>query len=319
MELSSTSFSLWFSLSKVIHALGNLALALSENDGLWILDNTSAVRVSNEILFVLDNNFNDKVVGNAVRAIGHLGSILIFFGENQSVVDIVNALSDRVARTVSVASHHDQAMMTWAERSSAKKHGWGACHSLGRMFHAITDEEPPMVDALRNGVVQLSQCLSQARTLSEKVVLASMAALLGLKPSCLMHVLGDSDVLGEALVGVCTLVLSENSNTRFVRQGEPLLAHLLSCASANDAAVFLKSNEASPTILNNLYLWMVEREMDGRAFEAFALALQRPLITTRTDVSLEQHFASRALMQYKKDHRTKIEFDENRDEGEDEL
>jgi hypothetical protein len=64
-----------------------------------------------------------------------------------------------------------------------------------------------------------------------------------------------------------------------------------------DASMILKSEEISKAILEYLYEWMVERCMDGRTFEVFALALQRPGL--RVDVSLEQRFASRAVQQYK--------------------
>jgi hypothetical protein len=64
-----------------------------------------------------------------------------------------------------------------------------------------------------------------------------------------------------------------------------------------DASILLKSEEISKAIIEYLYEWMVEYGMDGRTFEVFALALQRPGL--RVDVSLEQRFASRALQQYK--------------------
>jgi hypothetical protein len=303
----------------VIYALGNLALAVIENGGYWIIEDGWSVSVATDILIVMDTS-NDKVVGNAIRSIGHFGSILMFFGKSQIVVNILNALSFCIARTVAVAYHEDRAAMTWKERSSAKKHGWGACHSLGRIFHAVAHDDPAMNDALRRGVEQLSQCILRANALSEKVVLASMAALRELKPTWLDHIVGKSWMLGDALAGVCILVFREHSNPKFVQQGDLLLSYLLPGASITDAAAVLRNEEVSRPILDSLYLWMVDHEMEGRAFDIFALALQRPGLAARNDVSLEQRFASRALMQYKKlVHVVSLERDDDEDRGDDEL
>ena len=73
---------------------------------------------------------------------------------------------------------------------------------------------------------------------------------------------------------------------------------MLSSASILDANIVLKRDDFSRSTLDFLYGWMVENDVEGRAFEIFAFALQRPGLLS--DVSLEQNFASRALQQYKK-------------------
>ena len=71
-------------------------------------------------------------------------------------------------------------------------------------------------------------------------------------------------------------------------------------ASISDAYVLIKSEDVNKATLAFLYEWMVEKFVgDGRVFEIFALAFQRPGL--RLDcVSLEQNFASRATQLYKK-------------------
>lgn len=66
-----------------------------------------------------------------------------------------------------------------------------------------------------------------------------------------------------------------------------------------DACIVLKCDDISKRTLEFLYEWMVFNNIDGRAFEVFALGLQRHGL--RLDVSLENSFASRAL-QLSKSH-----------------
>ena len=282
------------------------------------MEDGSAESIAKEMLLLMDSS-DEKVVGNAIRSAGHLGSILMVSGKYYLVVNIANALSFRIARSVAVACQDEQVIMTWKERSSSTKHGWGACHSLGRIFNAMTDAIPALNNAFRRCVEQLGQCILRARTLSDKVVLGAMAALCELKPLCLVHIAGMTGMLGEPLAGVCMLTFRDHSSPKFVQQGHLLLSHLLFCATIADVAVFLKNEEVSRPMLDSLYHWMVENEMEGRTYEIFALALQAPSLASRNDVSLEQRFVSRALMQYKKKGQaTSIDRDEEL-EGEDEL
>ena len=302
---------------QVIHALGNLALTLINNGGLRVMEDGSTESITTDILLLTDSS-DDKVVGNAIRSVGHFGNILMVFGKYHVLVNIVNALSFRIARSVAIAFHDEQSTMTWKERSSSTKHGWGACHSLGRIFNAVTDDIPVMSDAFRRGIEQLIHCILRAQSLSDKVVLAAMAALRELKPLCLIDIVGKTGILGEALAGVCILVFRELSTPKFIQQGELLLSHLLLCATSVDAAVALRNEEVSRPMLDSLYHWMVDKEMEGHAFEIFELALKRLRLNSRNDVSLEQRFASRALMQDKKRQATLIACNKEH-EGEDEL
>ena len=79
------------------------------------------------------------------------------------------------------------------------------------------------------------------------------------------------------------------------------MCHILASASILDASIVLKRDDESESTLPFLYTWMVQKDLDGRAFEIFALALQRRgILLSESDVSLEQSFASRSLQQYKK-------------------
>jgi hypothetical protein len=103
-----------------------------------------------------------------------------------------------------------------------------------------------------------------------------------------------------------------------LKERQLLLLHLLISASILDAYVVLTRDDFSKPTLDFLYGWMVENDVDGRAFEIFALALQRPGLIL-SDVSLEQNFASRALQQYKKVQSSTVTNDYDVADGADEL
>ncbi len=218
---------------------------------------------------------------------------------------------------MALVSKEQPAITSWKERSAAKKHGWGACFSLGRVLASITHLEQSDLDrTLFQAVEQLVHCVQHTSFLSEKVVLAAMGSLRALKPIKLVIVTRKSGLVGEALVYCSLLLFVEGCNPRYREEGNLLLSHLLSCASFSDVAIVLKHPEISRSMLESLYQWMVEQEMEGRTFEIFALGLQRPVLSEYYDVSLEQRFASRALLQYKKEHSIELHSD---DDGGDEI
>ena len=223
---------------------------------------------------------------------------------SRCLVQVIDSLSHRVHRTLAVASIDKQIGMSWRERSAAKKHGWGACYSLGRIFDGMTTLPDSVVEqeSLLHAVEKLVRCIQREDTLrlSEKVVLAAMTSLRAMKPCQLGTISGKHGVVGEAMVGCCVFLFSEGCNLKLQQEGHPLLGHLLSCASISDATLVVKHDDITKPMLESLYGWMVEHGMEGRSFEVFALAFQRPIVSSKHDISLEQRFASRAMSQYKK-------------------
>ena len=98
---------------------------------------------------------------------------------------------------------------------------------------------------------------------------------------------------------------------------EQYLCHVLSSASIMDASIVLKRDDGSESMLSFLYTWMIQKDLDGRAFEIFALALQRRgILLSASDVSLEQSFASRSLQQYKRNNFLSLTDDSELDDAE---
>jgi hypothetical protein len=225
-----------------------------------------------------------------------------------------------------VALNEEQkADMTWKERSAAKKHGWGACHSLGLVFEGLSvqifEECKELVSACSKAVQCLVHCPCHYTALNEKVVLAAMAAMCHL-PSNFLTVRDSQEmILGNALKA-SILIFESTQDTRIdngstsrvsknkvitsklAAENENFLRHLLNSALIADAAEVLRDDRITTQTLGMLYSWMVERlQVDGlsaRAFEMFAVALQQPGRWSAS-VGLEQQFTSRALQKYKQE------------------
>ena len=76
-------------------------------------------------------------------------------------------------------------------------------------------------------------------------------------------------------------------------QVELLCEHLIDSASISDVTIAVSCEEIADSWLDNLHDWMVAKDCSARAFDAFALALQKPGLSV--PVSVERKFANRAL------------------------
>lgn len=133
-----------------------------------------------------------------------------------------------------------------------------------------------------------------------------MTALRALTPSQLTAVVGKGSLIGDGLAA-CILLLCAHSqddgvgNSKLTNEANVLFSYLLESASINDVVVAMKKEDFTKAVMNFVYTWMVEHDVDGRAFEIFAMAFQRPGLALSDHVSMAQNFASRAMLQHKKE------------------
>jgi hypothetical protein len=316
------------SRSMSIFSMGNLASALKGLNSHEVLD-ASRLHEMHKAILCSFNDVNDKVVKNAIRSVGHTSNLMVLSLEREGsdeyfsascelLVETIQSLTGKLWNTLHVALNEEQkADMTWKERSAAKKHGWGACHSLGLVFEGLSvrifEECKELVSACSKAVHCLIHCPCHYTALNEKVVLAAMSAICHL-PSNFLTLRDSQEMdLGDALK-TSILIFESTQDARIdngkvitsklATENENFLRHLLNSASIADAAEVLRDELITTQTLCMLYSWMVERlEVDGvsaRAFDIFAVALQQPGRWTAS-VGLEQQFTSRALQKYKQE------------------
>lgn len=306
--------------SMSIFSLGNLSDALKRLNAKEIIDTLSLYEIHKAILSSFGDT-NDKVVKNAIRSVGHTSNLLSLSLRHEStdehvsllcglLVETIEALTSKLWKTLHVALNEEQkAGMTWKERSAAKKHGWGACHSLGLVFEglwlSLFEDSNELAMACSKAVQCLVRCPCHHDVLNEKVVLAAMAAICQLPIEFLIQNDAHESVLGNTLK-TSILILESGSNNRRVtlkvtKQNEQFLLHLLNSASIADATIVLDDDRVTTQTLECLYSWMVEvhrlERLSARAFEVFALALQH----RSASVAFEQKFTSRALQKRKQE------------------
>ena len=121
---------------------------------------------------------------------------------------VVESLSAKVDR----ANSHTESNLSWKQRSIAKKHGWGACNAVRRIFScqsAVREEASTGSCCLKSFQI-LVNCFDKFWTMNDKVTLSAIGAMLALDSKSLTQVAGRSGVIGNA-ISICTLRLFEVS------------------------------------------------------------------------------------------------------------
>eukprot|EP00934_Nitzschia_sp_Nitz4_P004051 Nitzschia sp. Nitz4//scaffold122_size67431//53195//56308//NITZ4_006094-RA/size67431-augustus-gene-0.59-mRNA-1//-1//CDS//3329534430//4041//frame0 len=299
-----------------LFTLGNLAVSMNEFKVHDIVNDEQSFQIVDVILHSMDDD-NDKVVANAIRSSGHWGGIMAqkegsVDGADDRVVRTIHLLSKRLVQTVALSSLEKRAGLTWKERSSAKKHGWGCCNAMGTILGFAQGrvlEVLSLRDATFGSMVQLTECFKIHVSLTEKVVISVMAALRSLGPLILGRLVEKTGLIGED-IAICACLLhsslshdtrSRENNTKLVDEANKLFSYLLETATISDVVSAMKSEDFTKEVLEYVYTWMIGNQIESRAFELFALALQRQDLPLSEHVSMEQNFASRAAMLHKQE------------------
>jgi hypothetical protein len=120
---------------------------------------------------------------------------------------VVESLSEKVANAL-VAASTGKNTLSWKERSVSKKHGWGACNSLGLLLQSNAAREGVNAEACLAALQVLVDCVQQFWSLNEKIAIGAMSALGAFEPTVLSEVAGRSGLIGSALA-ICAVHLYE--------------------------------------------------------------------------------------------------------------
>ena len=244
------------------------------------------------------------------------------------VRQVIKKLSYKVEGVLTAIQGRRKSSLSWKHRSALKKHGRVASNSLTLVFKQLSS-----LDSLANetagacliAIKSLTVCIEcLGSQLDSKVLVAAMSSFLALDSTLLSAVSGRSGTVGHALVScilflapvsnillsflyqfdICLLIfvnaLTQNwekstrcSNDKVFLQTETLLKHLLDSASIQDAIVVLSCDEIADGWTDALYQWMVSKGCSPKAFDNFALAMQKSGLNVPT--SVEQKFSNRAM------------------------
>lgn len=122
---------------------------------------------------------------------------------------MLDSLSEKLSATLALVSAEKRGDLSWKQRSVAKKHGWGTCHSLAQLFQAAkVIDGRTLISSCSEVVRKLILCVEHFSSLNEKIAISAMTALLVLDPLQFAEVAGKSGLVGEALA-ICTIKLYE--------------------------------------------------------------------------------------------------------------
>lgn len=292
-----------------LFCIGNLSLSLQTAAGVMsegVASNSSLPILCTSVHKCLEDK-NDKVVGNAIRTSGHLLSLLRSSGDEGSI-----HMSDALYRctVVTLTQKLNLALdiaegkatnMSWKQRSIAKKHSWGSCHTLGVLLPCASSEKEPNRKLFLAAISQMIRCIQLARTLSEKVTAAAAAALKQTPMDMWREFSGVTTTIADGLVACLIVVYEEAKGVRAKRLSPPirndvqdLLNLFLAISSADDAISSFSNDAISPGILDFLYSWMVDKGSKSSSFDSIATALTSNVRVGEFEVSIEQRFSSRA-------------------------
>jgi len=319
--------------SMALFAIGNLALAVKEreSDNLMIpLSTTRSLCIS--VYKCLDDK-NEKVIGNAIRTIGHLVSILydqVTPQQAEACAQEMTELCRKVACKLTCKINHaindatnESTKLTWKQRSNAKRHAWGACNSLKSLFGCSYARKKENQEAFSNALSELIRCVELIQILNEKIVISALSTLTSIPPMT-WHYFGGKNVLGNGLAVCINIMYRDNnkeSNVKPILIGEirAMLLSLVNLATEADFYNCFASDDLSASMVEFLYCWMVDQKLEARIYSTVSSVFQRQSdLGDKVEMYIVQKFSSRALHEHKKENQ---EFTNSSDciEGEDEL
>lgn len=191
--------------------------------------------------------------------------------------------------------------MSWKQRSFAKKHAWGACHTLGILLHNATSGNESNRKLFILPISQMIHCIQISERLNEKVTAAAAAALKQIPMDIWTEFSGMTTIISDGLVACLVVVYEEIKGVQDTKLSSPvrndvqdLLDFFLAISSADDAISSFSNETISPGILDFLYSWMVDKGSKSSSFDSIATALTSKDRVGELEVSIEQRFSSRA-------------------------
>jgi len=318
------------SSSMALYAIGNLARILKQSPRI-LMDPLVVQKFSVILCKICKKKTSDpKMQTNAIRGTGHLVCLVYSDIDRKSayqesidisavLVQALDTLVVPVQKTISLARKEIKDNLSWKERSSIKKLGWGACHTLSLVLSTVQTSAHELDDCCVNSIhvclQTLINCVYNVECVHEKVALVAMSALCSvdlsssrLAPSfnhdrqlglgviisqCLWWIQGGGS---DADAGKMTVL-----SPKVKSQMQQLLLHFLSCCSVQDSENVLSGTLGRDRQLRFLYDWLLKQKKGSnsvaaqRAFDTFALAMQkRPDLLSTIDINLEQQFANQA-------------------------
>ena len=93
---------------------------------------------------------------------------------------VAKNLAGKIELALSDVFHSSSQQRSWKQRSHAKKHAWGACHSLAYILDSKDAREEKIREDIQSALHQMIQCVALAHEVNEKIALGAVSTLQGI-------------------------------------------------------------------------------------------------------------------------------------------
>jgi len=295
--------------SMAIFAMGNVASAMrgrSENSEIYI---PTIKKFFDPVNACLDDR-DEKVVGNAIRTIGHIAYFVYspmylssVLGENAGIPNVFSLLLSKLSSKVELAlcdaigeSSRD---FSWKQRNSAKKHAWGACMSIGTLLSFSNMTKLIQYSVIETTLNQLFRCIQLHNIVHEKISASSAASLLKLPCSLWLHCSSNCGAIGRGLATCFGFINQRADKSSILSEIKSLTKVMLSAANSEDFCIMFLNQDDIPFDIEQMYQWLVSNDMDVYIFDKISLALEHKRVRSVLDVSVAQMFLTRTRHEHK--------------------
>ena len=291
--------------SMALFAIGNIAYTTSKMKDIEELLIKLPIFNISELTFRRLTDKNDKVVGNAIRTLGHLCNLLYRPSSDLCTASYNNHLSIQfcgnaaleLSRKINLALDDVTDSLnqrSWRQRSFAKRHAWGSSQALASIVCNKFALECTNRHGIQSALNAMIRCIRYCHLVNEKIVSGSIATLSSVPIENYCSQNNFDSTCGKALA-VCLMALG-SAKVSVAHKGSiaDLMKYLLRGMNHFDVISCLNHQDLSQSNVQELYNWMVTTNMTAILFDKVAEALQ--LCQFSSDVSLLQKFKSRAEM-----------------------
>mmetsp|Transcript_17279 Transcript_17279/g.50206 ORF Transcript_17279/g.50206 Transcript_17279/m.50206 type:complete len:1201 (-) Transcript_17279:90-3692(-) len=314
--------------SMALFAVGNLALALSERGPDMPVSSHLLLDVCISVQHRLRDK-NAKVVGNAIRSLGHLSRILFNESYSRSLPEtganvykeITASLCGKVEAYVKDASL-DSLELTWKQRLYGKKHAKGAAIALSFLLTAKIS----YCSQAQSSVESLIMCLGKVGTIDDRVALAALGTLTIVPVEVWRLFRGEHNSLTSLLIMLMLVMFHSNEGKKAHSAAIndslcSLMLRVLSISDRIEVVDCLANEGVTPCMVDAFYKWIVQQDVGVCILSVVSHALQSEALSKKYDVVTTQKFLSRTSFEQKRVSREGCKNDEGdvEDGLEDEL
>ena len=309
-----------------LFAIGNMSLALKERCAFLSMHRMLP------LVYTCISDKDDKVVGNAIRTIGHVSYFVYtpeFLSKKGGTISedlklycsLLSNLTTKVRVVLCDASGETSRELSWKQRNNAKKHAWGAATTIGILLghnHLLSHYDDSLVES---ALSQLFRCIELHAFINEKIFAAAVNALSTLPISLWKYTSTKKcEIISLGLAKILNFLQSPQRkvNSAYETKVESVASALVEISCKRDFCQLFLLRENFPFSIDFFYQWLLSHQVHSSTLEEVVAAVSSKEVELVVDVSDIQILLSRTAQHNQAVHQVDSTEDATSD-NEDEL